>query len=207
MLDERDETIGRIADALKPMPKVDPSAKARVLVAVAAERERVRERAAQRPRRRVQWSVTGIGLAAAAVIATVWTQAVSDRRVATPVPTTAASVAQAPRVAHPEGAQATPAARDLAASSALHSVQLVLRAPGARSVSVVGDFTGWDPDSAVMTRDSASGLWSVRLALRPGRHVYAFLVDDSIWVRDPRAPAAPDADFGRPGSVLFVGRP
>ncbi|MDQ6634273.1 MAG: glycoside hydrolase family 13, partial [Gemmatimonadota bacterium] len=71
----------------------------------------------------------------------------------------------------------------------------------------VGDFTGWDPDSAEMMRDAASGLWSVTLPLTPGRHVYAFLLDDTLWVRDPRAPAAPDADFGRPGSVLLVGRP
>jgi hypothetical protein len=54
-------------------------------------------------------------------------------------------------------------------------------------------------------RDSASGLWSISLALRPGRHVYAFLVDDTVWVQDPRAMEAPDADFGRPGSVLLVG--
>jgi hypothetical protein len=58
-----------------------------------------------------------------------------------------------------------------------------------------------------MTRDQASGLWSQTLALRPGRHIYAFVVDDSVWMRDPRTPAASDADFGRPGSVLLVGRP
>jgi len=74
-------------------------------------------------------------------------------------------------------------------------------------VSVVGDFTGWDATKAVMTRDSGSGLWTATVSLPAGRHVYAFLVDDSVWVRDPRAPAAPDADFGRPGSVLLVGRP
>jgi 1,4-alpha-glucan branching enzyme len=86
-------------------------------------------------------------------------------------------------------------------------VELVFRAPAAHRVSVVGDFTAWDSHRAEMTHDAASGLWSVRLALTPGRHVYAFLVDDTLWVRDPRAPVAPDADFGRPGSVLLVGRP
>jgi hypothetical protein len=58
-----------------------------------------------------------------------------------------------------------------------------------------------------MVRDPATGIWSQTLALRPGRHVYAFVVDDSVWMRDPRTPAAPDVDFGRPGSVLLVGRP
>jgi len=42
--DETDETIIRIAAALRPMPEVDPARKASVLVAVAAERERARER-------------------------------------------------------------------------------------------------------------------------------------------------------------------
>ena len=105
--------------------------------------------------------------------------------------------------------QAPESVATLAASEegALVPVQLVFRAPAAARVSVVGDFTAWDPSKAPMTRDPGSGLWSVSLAVPPGRHVYAFLVDDSVWVRDPRAAAAPDADFGRPGSVLLVGRP
>jgi 1,4-alpha-glucan branching enzyme len=74
-------------------------------------------------------------------------------------------------------------------------------------VHVVGDFNEWDKEQAAMVRDSASGLWSATLMVRPGRHVYAFVVNDSIWRRDPRAAAAPDADFGRPGSVLLVTRP
>jgi len=93
------------------------------------------------------------------------------------------------------------------ADVARQSVQLVFRAPSASSVRVVGDFNAWDKEQAPMTRDAESGLWSVTLSLRPGRHVYAFVVDDSVWMRDPRATAAPDADFGRPGSVLLVGRP
>ena len=86
-------------------------------------------------------------------------------------------------------------------------MQVVLRAPAARSVSVVGDFNSWDSDADAMSRDAATGLWSRTLALRPGRHVYAFIVDDSVWMRDPRSPAAEDKDFGRPGSVLLVGMP
>jgi 1,4-alpha-glucan branching enzyme len=83
----------------------------------------------------------------------------------------------------------------------------VFRAPEARGVSVVGDFNGWNARADAMTRDSASGLWSGTIMVRPGRHVYAFVVDDSVWARDPRTPEAADADFGRPGSVLLVGRP
>src|ERR1041385_6940013 len=42
------EWVDRVVEALRPLPDVDESAKARLLVAVAAERERDRERASRR---------------------------------------------------------------------------------------------------------------------------------------------------------------
>ena len=99
------------------------------------------------------------------------------------------------------------ASHDARAGDAARAVEVVFSAPAARSVRVVGDFNGWNERLSPMVRDDASGLWSARLMLRPGRHVYAFVVNDTQWMRDPRAPAAPDADFGRAGSVLLVGRP
>ena len=200
MTDEQDEMIERISARLRPLPDVDPAAKARLLVAVAAERERDRERAARRPGV-IRW-VAG-GVLAAAMVSSAFVLGRDRASVAPAAESTRTAVAAA---ATGVGG-ATLASRDANDAPALRPVQLVFRAPAARRVSVVGDFTGWDPSKAVMSRDSDSGLWSVSLALPPGRHVYAFLVDDSVWVRDPRAPAAPDADFGRPGSVLLVGRP
>jgi hypothetical protein len=199
VFDEQDETIERIAAALRPLPSVDDSAKARVLVAVAAERERDRRPATWSRRRQVGW-MTGAGLAAAAALSAFLLRGGVAAR-GTPVPRPRLSVSES---APNAGAILASRAPD---ASANRLVQFVFRAPTARRVSLVGDFTGWDPHLAAMTRDAASGLWNVTLALPPGRHVYAFLVDDSLWVRDPRAPAAPDADFGRPGSVLLVGRP
>jgi hypothetical protein len=196
-----DELIDRISAALRPLPEEHSSARARVLVAVAAERERDRA-SVRRVRWGRQWWARGAGLAAAAALAAfvVRTAATRERAGASSAP----AVAAAPAVV--AGATVLAAHGPLDAS-ARQPVQFVFRAPLATRVSVVGDFTGWNPDSAVMTRDPASGLWSVTVPLTPGRHVYAFLLDDSLWVRDPRAPAAPDADFGRPGSVLLVGRP
>jgi hypothetical protein len=199
--DEHDETIERIAAALRPLPEVDSSAKARVLVAVAAERAKGGQRGTRRLGRGARWGAAIIGLAAAAAFATFTLRGgarVSNRESA------AGSGKSGPPSTPPAPPSALAATGDAAG---LQRVQLVLRAPDAHHVSVVGDFTGWDDRRAAMTRDPASGLWSVTLALRPGRHVYAYLVDDSIWVRDPRAPVAADADFGRPGSVLLVGRP
>jgi hypothetical protein len=203
--DERDETIDRLAAALREMPQVDSAAKARVLVAVAAERERDRERAAaRRPWRRALGLVAGAAAAGLVVSATV--------RLVGRAPTSNGATAGAVASATPPRSSAAAGGGALAARSsddagAPQPVELVLRAPTAHTVRVVGDFTGWREDGPLMRRDEASGLWSVTLAVRPGRHVYAFLVDDSVWTRDPRAPIANDADFGRPGSVLLVGRP
>lgn len=201
MHDETDETIIRIAAALRPLPEVDPAQKARVLVAVAAERERARERRRRAGRR---WRIAGgfAFAAAAGLLAAVWLR--GARPSASAVAAAPAAPAQRTRGA------AAPASMDARLAGevvGVKSVQVVLRAPDARRVSVVGDFNGWDAHADAMTRDAASGLWSHTLALRPGRHVYAFVVDDSMWMRDPRGPAAPDADFGRPGSVLLVGQP
>ncbi|MEP7001978.1 MAG: isoamylase early set domain-containing protein [bacterium] len=204
MTEERDAMLDRVVDALRPLPRVDDSAKARLLVAVAAERERDRESAARVsvPRRMNRWVVRMTAIAAAAALVAVvvlWSAPKSA-----PTPEVAASTG---------GATKAPPLRlagsDVASNTdaAAQSVELVLRAPLAASVRVVGDFNEWDKERAPMKRDAASGLWSVTLSLKPGRHVYAFVVNDTLWMRDPRAPAAKDVDFDRPGSVLLVGRP
>lgn len=206
MHDETDETIVRIAAALRPLPDVDPAHKASVLVAVAAERERAR---VARVRAARTWRIAGAtgGLVAAGFLASLWVRGTAS-------PDRAAMTASSPAPAVGGGAatagalttDASLVARD-ADGVVLQRVQLVFRSPDARRVSVVGDFNGWDARANRMTRDPASGLWSQTIALRPGRHVYAFVVDDSVWMRDPRTPEAEDADFGRPGSVLLVGQP
>src|SRR5688572_1737172 len=195
--DETDETLARIAEALRPLPDVDPAEKARVLVAVAAERERIRE---QRVRVARRWKVSGAvgAVAAAGLVAAVWLSASRAEAPATPVASSTPAPASAP---------ASVDARLARDAKGLKAVQVVLRAPRAQRVSVVGDFNGWDSEADAMTRDPVSGLWSHTLTLRPGRHVYAFVVDDSVWMRDPRSPEAADEDFGRPGSVLLVGQP
>ena len=201
MIDERDEMIDRVVGVLRPLPLVDDSAKARVLVAVAAERERAREDAVRRGTRRGagRWIAGAAVLAAAALVGTFLLRAPQRTTgIATSLATTSDTVSSA-RLATRDAATEAEGIRQ--------QVQLVFRAPSASSVRVVGDFNAWDKERAPMTRDAESGLWSVTLSLRPGRHVYAFVVDDSVWMRDPRATAAPDADFGRPGSVLLVGRP
>lgn len=83
--------------------------------------------------------------------------------------------------------------------------QFVLDAPRAASVALVGDFNGWDRGATPLGRDSASGVWTAVVQVRPGRHVYAFLVDGKAWTLDPRAPRVKDPDYGSEQSVMIVG--
>ena len=88
----------------------------------------------------------------------------------------------------------------------LRIVQFMLTAPAASRVALTGDFNGWDPRQIEMTRDSRDGRWAVTLALAPGRHSYAYVVDDTQWVRDPLGTAAEPTDLAPPRSVITVTR-
>ena len=88
-------------------------------------------------------------------------------------------------------------------------IKFVLVAPHASTVSVVGDFNNWDAQAARMTRTPTGGTWSIAIPLRPGRHIYAFVVNgangSTQWVADPTAPLAPEDGLGAPNSVVLVG--
>jgi 1,4-alpha-glucan branching enzyme len=84
-------------------------------------------------------------------------------------------------------------------------IQFVFVAPKATSVSLVGDFNGWDVARTPLQPADGSGMWSVTLPLPPGRHRYAFVVDGTRWTLDPAAPRAVEDDFGSPNSVVTVG--
>jgi Carbohydrate-binding module 48 (Isoamylase N-terminal domain) len=86
------------------------------------------------------------------------------------------------------------------------AVKFVLIAPQAQRVAVVGDFNGWDADANPMqTTRAADGRWTVFVPLRPGLHVYSFLVDGDHFLADPSAPVAPDDGYGHKSSVVVVG--
>jgi hypothetical protein len=131
------------------------------------------------------------GLAAAAAVAVL---VVGARRVSVPV-TASDTVASAPATTSAETVR----------HDTVHVTHFMLVAPGASSVSVVGDFNDWDDDATPLRLASnKSGVWSVELPLAPGRYKYTFLVDGVRWVADPVAPRAVDSDFGTPNSVITV---
>jgi hypothetical protein len=82
-------------------------------------------------------------------------------------------------------------------------IKFVLVAPQAARVSVVGDFNGWDGEATPAERQ-ADGTWTTFVSLRPGRHVYSFVVDGTHFVSDPSAPVAPDDGYGQKNSVVVV---
>ena len=67
----------------------------------------------------------------------------------------------------------------------LHLVDFFCRAPKAQSVSLIGDFNGWEPTAHPMTRMPDGG-WRIRMELPHGHHQYQFLVDGKPTL-DPNA--------------------
>lgn len=86
----------------------------------------------------------------------------------------------------------------------LRLVRLMLDAPGARRVTVAGDFNAWGAPATPLSLDLSTRQWSVTLALRAGEHRYAFVVDDTRWVPDPRAGRVVRGADGRVYSLLTV---
>ena len=82
-------------------------------------------------------------------------------------------------------------------------VQFTLPVPAAHQVVVVGDFNHWDTHATPL-RQTSSGTWRATVRLKPGAHVYSFVVDGNRWVTDPAAPLAPGSDFGPPNSLVTV---
>lgn len=197
---ERDPLVRRAIDELRRPRDADHAAVARVVTAAAAARvtpadDEVSAQPA-RPSRTRWWMFAG-GIAAAAVAGFM----VSNARRAPVQPVTPATIAtQATNIElQPVGsnsADGMPVKR-----------QFVFHSRTARSVSVVGDFNRWNVETTRMTRAADGDLWSVTLPIVPGRHLYGFMVDDSIFVLDPREPKGRDADLGVDASVIIVGRP
>ena len=67
----------------------------------------------------------------------------------------------------------------------LHLVDFFFHAPQAKSVALIGDFNGWQPNGHPMTRMPDGG-WTIRLELSHGHHEYLFLVDEKPTL-DPNA--------------------
>jgi hypothetical protein len=88
----------------------------------------------------------------------------------------------------------------------LRLVRLMFDAPTARRVAVTGDFIPVGTAATPLARDPDGRRWSITLALRDGEHRYAFVVDETRWVPDPRADRVARGSNGRLYSLLNVAR-
>jgi hypothetical protein len=204
-MEERDELIERATSALRTLAPANPLATARILMAVRARRVQPPSRFTvvlewmQEPT--LSLASAGFLAAAALVIGFVTRGAIS----AINNPSTESAVSQPS--APPSGTVPMLAA---AARNEVRAVPVQIaffEARDAKQVSVVGDFNNWDGSASPMKRLGADGPWTVTVFAKPGRHLYALLVDGTTLVADPRAPRTRDLDFGGDASVLMVVSP
>lgn len=74
----------------------------------------------------------------------------------------------------------------------------------AASVSLAGDFNGWDPRHAPFVR-GRDGVWKADIpAPPPGHYRYKLVVDGTRWVEDPSTGAKEADPYGGFNSVLIV---
>ena len=202
-----DPIVDRAVDELRRLPPVDDLAVRRIVTAAAARRDSGDAEAFTRTGRRTRvikpWIAIGLASAAAAagfMVRGAWSTGPVASGESRPVAAIAPS-------ASPATAPAIRAAAGVAPDIAPIPQQFVLQSIAAHRVSVVGDFNGWNPANAPMTRSPDGDLWSITIPVTPGRHTYGFMIDDTVFVLDPRAPKTRDPDLGVEGSVRIVGRP
>jgi len=90
-----------------------------------------------------------------------------------------------------------------AAANGENQVLFVMPAPSAHSVSVVGNFNGWE--ATPLTDKNGDGIWTASIPLPDGRYEYAFVVDGKWWGQDPLADGYVHS-FGEYNSVRYVGQ-
>jgi 1,4-alpha-glucan branching enzyme len=88
------------------------------------------------------------------------------------------------------------------AKKTLRPITFICNAPQAQSVSLVGDFNGWDPAANPM-KQMPDKAWFLTLEMAHGHHRYAFLVD-GVLMLDPRAQGITRNDKGERVSLVPV---
>jgi hypothetical protein len=78
-------------------------------------------------------------------------------------------------------------------------VRFTLRAPGAETVELAGDFTGWEP----VSMEPGSDGWQLVRVLPPGLHHFGFFVDGS-WAIPPDAPGIVEDGWGRRNASIVI---
>ena len=80
--------------------------------------------------------------------------------------------------------------------------QFKLYAPKAKKVSLAGDFNKWSTKEHSAKKDT-KGNWSAKIALKPGKYEYKFIVDGN-WLNDPSNNMLITNTYGTQNSVIEV---
>jgi hypothetical protein len=91
------------------------------------------------------------------------------------------------------------------ADQGLRTVTLFLDRPDATEVEVIGSFNHWSREGVRMVWDKDRRLWVAALRLKRGSYEYAFRVNGTEIVADPRAVLHQDDGFGHQNSILIIG--
>ena len=74
------------------------------------------------------------------------------------------------------------------------------------SVYLAGSFNNWATKKLEMTDEDEDGVYEITISLKPGTYEYKFVVNGSMWKKDPQSEDyAPDG-FGGLNSVINVGQ-
>ncbi|MFH2044706.1 MAG: glycogen-binding domain-containing protein [Pseudomonadota bacterium] len=86
----------------------------------------------------------------------------------------------------------------------IKTVNFILDYPSATTVAIIGSFNHWQPEHYHMQKNPTDGTWQLSVKMQPGRHTYAFVVDDNKIIADPRALWEQDDGFGTRNSILTI---
>ncbi|MGM0599647.1 MAG: isoamylase early set domain-containing protein [Candidatus Rifleibacteriota bacterium] len=81
-------------------------------------------------------------------------------------------------------------------------VEFELEDPDATKVSLVGTFNDWNKSANPMKKED--GIWKCSVNLKPGKHEYQFVVNDTDWVVDPKSETNVQNKYEGKNSVIEV---
>lgn len=73
----------------------------------------------------------------------------------------------------------------------------------AGTLSVLGDFNGWDAASGLM-KQRKDGTWAKTIRLAPGAYRFRYLASDGAWYNDPDADGYEPSGHGEDNCILVV---
>lgn len=80
----------------------------------------------------------------------------------------------------------------------------LVKAEGATSVQIAGDFNNWNPEMQNLTQaKEQKGLWYTILPLGQGKHAYRYVIDGN-WQEDPSNPEYEESLFGVKHSIVNI---